>query len=246
VPTVIWYRAAVLMRLAFVALVLTGTTALAQECPIPDGANPKLARVDDAARLDYLRDALMHDSRNATVWRWGWVTGFALATAAELGLSQAVEPNGRVDFYVGAGATALAMVPLLALPLKVEYDGPAFALKPVEAGNTCALIKEGEQLAVMDSVNEAAGTGWLMQVINVIYNAVTASILGFGYHHWTSAIATGVGGLVAGEAMILTQPTHLSEAWRTYQTGQLKPEIPGVTLRFGFMPGGGIALNGTF
>lgn len=231
---------------ALLALLLVSTAATAQECPLPADANPKLAEVDAASRLTFIRDSLNHDAKNANLWRWSWVTIYAVGAVGQLSLSPLWPEESRVDLYVGAAASAIAMLPLLVLPLSVGADGPAFDAKVAEAkpADTCALIALGEGLMVRDAANEAAGVSWVMQVVNVAYNLATASILAFGFKRYLPAVISGVGGLIIGEAMIFTQPTHLNESVKQYKWGTFKENKP--TLHFGPAAGNYFALSGTF
>ena len=232
---------------ALLALFLVSSAAMAQECPLPADANPKLGEISASARLSFLRESLNHDAQNANFWRWSWVTIYAVGTAGQLALSPLWSPESLPDLYVGAGASALAMLPLLVFPLHIGADGPAFDARVAAAApaDTCRLIADGEILMAQDAANEAAGVGWIMQVVNVTYNLVVASILGFGFKRYVPAVITGVGGLIIGEAMIFTQPTHLNDALKQYKWGSFaQPSKP--TLHFGPAAGSYLALSGTF
>jgi hypothetical protein len=231
---------------ALLALLLTSSAAFAQECPLPADANPKLGEIDAASRLTFIRESMNHDATNAELWRWSWVSIYALGAVGQLALSPLFPEKSRVDMYVGAGESAIAMLPQLVLPLTVGSHGPKFDAKAAAAkpGDLCSLIAEGEGLMVSDAANEAAGAGWLMQVVNVVYNFAFSAIIGFGFKHPMPAIISGVGGLIIGEAMIFTQPTHLNEAWKQYKWGTFKQEKP--TVRFGPAPGSLVAVSGTF
>jgi hypothetical protein len=190
-------------------------------CPLPVDAGAALADVPDAARLGFLRDALVRDGENAKLWTALWGGGYLLLTGAQVAAATDVPPDQSPDWWIGAGGSALGVAAMLALPLAVQAHGPLFdawagALSP--GHDPCALIARGERWLELDAGDEAFGTSWLVQVGNVVVNAAIALAIGFGYGHWTSAGISGGVGVLIGEAMILTQPTALVDAWERYRT----------------------------
>jgi hypothetical protein len=231
---------------ALAAVLLAGSVATAQECPIPAEANPRLQGTPSELRLQYLHDALLHDGLNAVRWRWYWTGSLVISASALLGTSQLLHESQRVDFYVAGAALAFEILPLQILPLKVGLDGPAFDAKvrAAAASETCALIQMGEKLLLRDAADEAVNEGWIAQVSNVAYNLIVAAILGFGFHQWVPAAVSGIGGLIINEANIFTQPARLPELWKLYQAGQLTtPAPPPVSVRP--LPAG-VGVSGTF
>jgi hypothetical protein len=231
------------------ALLLTSFLARAEECPLPEGASSRLSEVPATVRLKYLRDSLNHDARNALIWKWGWTAAYVIGAVGQAGiaLSPAL-PEQHNSLYVGAVESAIAFLPLLAFPLEVGWDGPTFdaQVAAATAAETCTLVRQGEMLTARDAANELSGVGWLMQVVNVAYNFAFAAIIGWGFHYpWTLALANGVAGLAIGEGMILSQPTHLNDAWKAYQAGNIAPD-PKPTVSFGPAAGSVLAMHGTF
>ena len=244
---------------AAAALFLSGAVAMADPCAVPTGADPKLADVDSALRLEYLRAALVQDGQDARTWKWQWVSAYGVLAAGQL-LSApfASTLDQRPGLYVGGAAALVGAVPLLAMPLHVGKDGPVFdsKVKAATPADACALIKEGEELMLHDAHNEAIGGSWIMHVVNVVYNGAVAVILGLGFHNWTSGIISGGVGALVGEAMVFSQPTHLNDAWHTYKSGVIssdtpapdaKPEAaPAPKASLGPAPGSYMTLSGTF
>jgi hypothetical protein len=232
---------------ALAALLLSGTVAVAQECPVPQGADPKLAAVGAAARLAYLRSTLDQEEKSASTWRWSWVSAYSVLAVGQLAFAGAVSTRDQQPgLYVGGVASAIAMVPLLVLPLEVVRDAPEFDAKISGWGpeHTCELITEGEKTLMQDAHNEARGASWVMHIVNILYNTVVTVIIGAGYHNWTNGVISGGVGALIGEAMILSQPTALTGAWQRYQSGAITPDTPKLT--FGPAPGSFMALSGTF
>jgi hypothetical protein len=248
---------------ALAALLLSGSAAMAQECPLPDGANSKLVGVDAATRLAYLRATLNQEGQEARNWKWRWVGGYSVIAVGQLAFGSFVSTTDqRPGLYIGGVASAIAMVPLLVLPLEVGVEAPLFdakAKKLASAGttdlaSTCELIKEGEALMVRAAANEARGAGWITHVINIIYNGIVAVIIGApkwptgtstpATHNWSSAAISGGVGVLLGEGMALSQPNNLGDAWKTYKSGDVGSNAPKVS--FGPAPGSYVALSGKF
>jgi hypothetical protein len=230
------------------ALLATSLPARADDCPLPEGAAPRLAELPGNVRLAYLRESLNHDARNALIWKWGWTAAYAVGAVGQVALSPVFPSGDRNALYVGGIESAIAFLPLLAFPLQVGWDGPTFDAQVASAtpAETCTLVRQGEMLAARDAANELSGVGWLMQIVNVAYNFVFAAIVGWGFHYpWTLALVNGVAGLAIGEGMILSQPTHLNDAWKAYQAGNIAPDTK-PTVSFGPAPGSVLALHGTF
>jgi len=229
------------------ALLLSGSLAVAEECPLPEGANSKLAAIDSAQRLEYLRMALNTDAQAAQTWKWRWVGGYGVIAVGQLLTAPfTTTVDQRPGLYVGGIASVIGTLPLLLMPLHVGHDGPMFDAKVKAAGGaTCSLIKEGEALLIHDAENEVHSANWVQHVISIVYNGIVAVIIGAGYHNWLSGGLSGGVGALLGETKILSQPVELDNAWHTYQSGVLQPD-GAPKLRFGAAAGNYMALSGTF
>ena len=220
-----------LLLLALLAAPPAGATG----CPEPTGASPSLRRVEAEARLSFIQERLRHDAARAHVWTGAWTGGYALMSVGQLAVTPFLSPADRVDFYVGAASTVGAAAAVLAVPLDVMTDSPALDARiGSKAGpDTCAVLAEAERLLAKDAANEADSAGWMMQAANLSYNLAIGLVLGLVFKHWESgAINAGAGWLI-GEAMILTQPTHLVDDLRRYREGQLEPERTPVSFQIG-------------
>jgi hypothetical protein len=190
-------------------------------CPLPADAAAELADVPDTARLAFLRDALRSEVWNMKLWTGLWGGGYLLLTAGQVALANAMPADERPDWWIGASGPMVGLLSVLALPNGVMEHGlvleeQARDLRP--GGDPCGLVARGERWLELDAGDEAFGTSWVVHVGNVVVNAAVALAIGFGYGHWLSAgINAGVG-LAVGEAMILTQPTALVDAWERYHT----------------------------
>ncbi|MBI5488355.1 MAG: hypothetical protein HY905_13560 [Deltaproteobacteria bacterium] len=195
--------------------------AAADGCPLPDGADPGLADVPDAARLEFLRTALADEAGPVRTWTGLWGAGYLMLATTQVAAAPALPAANRPGLWLGAGGAGLGLAVLTILPLGVQEHGPildAYARALGPEASPCALIARGERWLELDAGDEEFGTSWLVHVGSVVVNAALALTIGFAFHDWLSAgIAAGVG-LAVGETMVLTQPTALIDAWERYRT----------------------------
>ena len=133
----------------------------------------------------------------------------------------------RVDWYVGAGTTAIGVVPLLIAPLDVVEDAHvlhAGILAAPPGDDVCRRLADAETRLARDARNQEDGQRWWLHVANVALNTGVGLFLGLGYHHWGAGILNMVTGVIIGELIIYTQPTETIEDLRRYQQGALGTE----------------------
>ena len=227
---------------AFVAVLAASTTSparAAERCPAGAGGGPTLAAIDPELRLHFIDERLARTARRAQLWTWGWGVGIGVATVGNLVPLLFVDPENRIDWYVGAGTTIVGVVPLLIAPLDVIGDARALgaqlaARRPTD--DVCALLADAEARLVRDAQNQSDGQRWWLHVGNVLLNTGVGLFLALGYHHWTAGAFNAIFGTAVGEAIILTQPTSTIDDLRTYQSGAFGPAVKSIAAVY----------NGTF
>jgi hypothetical protein len=198
-------------------------------------------------RLAWIDDHLFPVARRARIWAWGWGGGIGAAGVANLAVVPFVQPQDRVDWYVGAASAAVGVIPIWLHPLAVVRDArelhernahlPAPAGPSGDGGGICARLADAEIRLVRDAEDQAAQQRWWVHAGNLVFNTGVLLFLGLGYQHWLSGIINGAAGLVVGEALILTQPTQTIDDLATYrQAGLFGP--PGATAAAGAVPFG--------
>ncbi|HEY0713512.1 MAG TPA: hypothetical protein VGF45_12615 [Polyangia bacterium] len=200
----------------------------AEACPAGLGASA-LAGRDSEERLRFIQSSLERAAGPARRWSWGWALGYSAVATAQLGLAPFIEDDGRqADFYVGGARTALAVVPFVALPLKVMRAERALTerLSSQSAEDRCALVAEAEQWLAASARAEERGRSWVKHTAVVTLNVVAGLVLGLGFDRWPQAAFTASTGIAVGEIMILTQPTQSVEALRRYREGHLTSQSP--------------------
>jgi hypothetical protein len=215
-----WGRAIALGALLVAAL---GSRAQATvRCPVGAGGSPVLAGIDPELRLRFIDQRLTRTAHRAQIWTWGWGIGIGVATVGNVVPLLFVEPEDRIDWYVGAGTTIVGVVPLLIAPLAVIGDQRELRLRldaRTSSDDVCALLADAEARLVRDAQNQSDGQRWWLHVGNVLLNTGVGLFLALGYHHWLAGAFNAVVGTAIGEAIILTQPTSSIGDLETYRAG---------------------------
>jgi hypothetical protein len=214
------------------ALLIASMSSVARgaaRCPAGAGGGATLAAIDPELRLRFIDERLAQTAHHARVWTWGWGIGIGVATIGNLIPLAFVDPENRIDWYVGAGTTIVGVVPLLIAPLDVIEDSRSLQARlaaRTAADDVCALLADAEIKLVRDAKNQADGQRWWLHVGNVVLNTGVGLFLGIGYHHWTAGAYNAVVGTAIGEAIILSQPTASIDDLRRYQAGALGASRP--------------------
>ena len=205
-------------------------------CPAGAGGGSTLAEIDPELRLRFIDERLGRTAHRAQVWTWGWGIGIGVATVGNLVPLAFVQPEDRIDWYVGAATTVIGVVPLLIAPLDVVEDSRALRARLAArspSDDVCVLLADAEARLVRDAKNQADGQRWWLHVGNVVLNTGVGLFLALGYHHWAAGVFNAVFGSAIGEAIILTQPTSTIDDLRAYRAGALAPPGKDVALVYG-------------
>jgi hypothetical protein len=238
-------------------------------CPVPEGADSSLARVDAGARLDFLHETLDEQAHYAHNWRWWWfaIGDVTLASSVAftfVGAATNDQPNlwDRPDFVDGIIVSAFSIVtPLSALVLAPRAEGDAadvdrlFAQTGNGRAGECEVLARTEEIFSKTAEEEAFNTSWLLWAASIVGNAAMFGIMaveaattsdpGAQEAHWRNAIINTASGLVLTAAQILTSPTGAVSGWRRYMKGnvQRKSGVAFSVAPFGFAPGLALSLR---
>lgn len=197
-------------------------------CPAPGGAEARVADIDGRARLRWIDGRLSREAPRMKLWNWGWAAGIAAGGVGTLIAVPFVSRDSRIDYYTGAGAAAIGVVPFILAPPKVIDDaralhGTLIGAPPQTDDQVCKLLAEAEVMLVRDARNEHATSAWWAHVGNVVFNAGLTLFEGLGFHRWTGGLINGISGLAVGEAVIFTQPTRTVDDLAAYNRGDIQP-----------------------
>jgi hypothetical protein len=215
------------MRALVLTLVLASSARSgAVECAVPAAAAPSLAHIDAGERLRFLQGALRHGARRARIWSWAWGSGYATLATLNLALLPVYPDSKRVDLYVGAAASAVGVLAVAAVPLKVMRDQRWFDARVRGGGDVCALVADGERLLARDAASEAFGKSVLIHVGSFAFNVGLGLLLSVGFGHQQAGVIDSLAGMTLGEIMILTQPADSVKALARYRRAELTPTPP--------------------
>jgi hypothetical protein len=216
--------------LAALAVVGGGRHAWAEaRCPaVPAGVQPQVALVDGRTRLEWIDRHLSQAAPGSRTWNWGWAIGIGAAGVGTLIAVPFVSPESRVDYYTGAGAAALGVLPFILAPPQVIGDAHDLRAKmisnpPVTDQEVCDLLADAENKLVGSARNAQLMTGWYAHMGNLAFNTGIVLFEGLLFHRWTGGLINGVAGFAIGEAVIFTQPTKIIRDREAYDRGDFGP-----------------------
>jgi hypothetical protein len=234
-----------------VMALLAPSTASAEGCPAPAGADPRLATMDPMARLSFLHETLDRQALYAQIWTWSWTAaGVGLAWGNYILADRATTNDDRIDYIIAGSFSLLIPVSAHYTHLQVIRDAPVLdSLMAGTAGGTagtCVVLARAEELIARDAADEAFHAGWLTHVLSIAGNGLLFGIVGalHGLDHWGNAWLDLIGGIPISELQILTQPTGAASAWKHYRAGSF--EAPKASAWSLVPRGAGVALQATF
>lgn len=154
-----------------------------------------------------LESRLATEQRRYVAWRRNWMIAYGGLALGNLALVPLMPRGDRIDYYTGAGTSAIGAVTLALQPVQPSADVACSAETLVRVG--CV-----EQRYDDVSAFQRRSRSWFVHAINFGFNAGVSAFLGFGFGHWRSAAANLVGGTAIGELQIATQPHGALEPLR--------------------------------
>ena len=209
-PALWRFRAVVPGALTVAMLAAAATARAAAGCPLPEAADPALANVAPARRLEFIDARLTSAERKARIWTYGWGGGIAAAGVGTLVAVPFVAPENRVDWYTGAVSAGVGVAALVIVPPVVLDVAPALRSRIASAPHgvdVCPLLRGAEADLARVARDEERQGRWYVHLGNVLFNVGLGLFLGLGFHHWEAGAINAAVGIAVGEALILTRPT---------------------------------------
>ncbi|HXJ20478.1 MAG TPA: hypothetical protein VMT03_09605 [Polyangia bacterium] len=221
------------MGLALFLAVASGASArqarAEARCPaVPAGVQPQVALIDGRTRLEWIDRRLSSAAPGSSTWNWGWAIGIGAAGVGTLIAAPFVSPDSRVDYYTGAGAAALGVLPFILAPPQVigaahDLHAKLLGKPPVTDDEVCDLLADAENKLVSSARNTQLMTGWYAHLGNLAFNTGIVLFEGLLFHRWKGGLINGVAGFAVGEAVIFTQPRQIIRDREAYDRGDLGP-----------------------
>lgn len=197
-----------------------GLGALIAVGGLPGAAGAQSCR-DGGERLAFVGQRLRDDARDARLWAWGWGLGYAALTVGQAALGASRSDRGqRAELYVGAGKSALGLIPVLLVPVPARRDAAELDARIAAAPDAdarCTLIADGEAALRRSADDEAFARSWLAHAATVAVNGGGLLIVGLGYGRWATGTAGALIGTLVGEIQIFTRPTGALRGERAYE-----------------------------
>jgi hypothetical protein len=215
--------------LAAVLMMWSSTSALAADCPAPEGAGRgAISTQSPELRLAFLSKVIGEEATATRTWKLLWGAGYGLITMGQLALLSVTLASDSPDWVVGAAASSVGFATIVVGGLEVTEEGHRFVERARAATpeQTCALLIDGERMLREGAAAESFSTGFVAHAANVLFNVGMGLVLGLGYGHWrTAGINFGVGTVIGG-ATAFTRPTGLVKGWAQYQRGaEAEPKV---------------------
>jgi hypothetical protein len=196
--------------------------ARAGTCPLPEGAAPELALVDDGARLRFVSEAMRDEARRSRRWAWGWGLGLSAVTATQGAFLLLDGPGTRVDQINGMFTSTVGWGQVVLMPPKILADQRRLAEREADTtADPCQLLAFAEALLARDAAHQGRQTGLLAHLGGVTFNVSVALVLGFGFDLWRSAAVQATVGTAVGAIKTFSQPQGSMTALRDYRAGRL-------------------------
>jgi hypothetical protein len=197
-------------------------------CPVQEGTEPHVAALDGRARLEWIDRRLLREAPRMSFWNWGWAIGIGAAGVGTLIAVPFVSPESRVDYYTGAGAAAIGVLPFVLSPPTVigashELHARLTSTPPATDDEVCALLADAEVKLVQSARNARMTTAWYAHLGNLAFNTGIVLFEGLLFDRWKGGLINGIAGLAIGETVIFTQPTRVIDDLAAYNRGDLGP-----------------------
>jgi hypothetical protein len=143
-----------------------------------------------------------------------WFVINGVSAAAPIALVPLVRPDLRRDLIAGAVVSGASAGVTFFWPLKVETYGAWLAGRAPTS--TCRDALDVERLARAAAIDEDQRIQWPWHAANAAVSGALGALMAFGFDHKTTGLVTGISSFLAGEAQLLSQPTHLRDEWSAY------------------------------
>ena len=247
------------------ALFIVASLALLLAILVPAFGQATGAPSDDEvkARLGFIQAALDAGRGRARTWYYGWLGGYAAATAVQGGLaignakdikpvSDAVSDDVNsdrkfaADMLVGGATTALGIVGLLIDPFTpLSAPGALRSLPEGTPEERLAKLRKAEDLLRQCARREKDGRGLTTHLLNLGVNGAAGIVTAAAFKRpWTDGLLNfGIGEAVS-LLNIFTQPCRAVRDLKTYESsypgGTLEAlsSRPETLFTVGYYPGG--------
>lgn len=200
--------------------------------------------LEPGARADWIEHALHAGAREARTWAVSWGTTFGIAALAQGVGAVLVSDRGlKIDLSVGASAALVGTATRLIIVTPAVRQ--LRRLRRLRTRDACARAHAAERALVDGARAEGRMRSVGMHLLALGFSAGVGVVLGVGFRRPLSANRQVMLGGVAGQVMMVTMPSPLTQAAAVYRGAaragaglQARPLV--------LRGGGGATLGGRF
>jgi hypothetical protein len=213
-----------------------------------DTSHQQLSEDELDTRLLYLTNKLEKSRRHNYLWQHGWegIYGISSLTQASLAIS-ADNSDDEVRYGVGAFKSAFALGAMLMNPIPTNGDLEKSSNFKYESASKLTKqqkiqkLKQTEALFKQHLVRAESIHTWSRHGSAILFNLATAGLVS-AFGNDKDAIASAIGGILASEINIWTQPSQVRQDWKNYQnlktnntwSWYLQPTFNGLAISINF------------
>ena len=207
-----------------------------------------IKELDD--RFLYIKSRLENERNHNYLWQYGWEGFYASSSLVQLSLAATADnSDDEIRFGVGAFKSALAFSAMLRNPLPTidganSLSSPSHNhsnIQPHTRAQKIERLKRAEALFKRGSERAKSIHTWSRHGTAILFNLATAGIVS-AFGNDKDAIASAIGGILASEINIWTQPSQGIQDWQDYQSfksndslsWKLLPTLNGLALSLNF------------
>lgn len=223
------------------ATLLAAALWVAAPCPTTVGAPAGETRASTEERQAFLDARIDLAARRSGAWALTWGLTYVTSAALQFGLSPLASRGTRIDLYVGGTSATIGALTRAVLIPRVIKERRRLRRRP-RSEDQCARLQATELAVARSAKAEAFGRSLPLHLAIIGYNTAIGFILGVGLKRPLPGNRQAVIGMVAGEALLLTQPTVMTRTLTEYRAGAPKLTASPLVLA----GGGGFSLSGRF
>ena len=201
-------------------------------------------------RFLYIKNRLDNQSNHSYLWQHVWEGYYGISSLVQLSLATTADnSDDEIRFGVGAFKSAVAFSAMLMDPLPA-IDGADSLYSPTHGDSNVQAqtrahkierLKRAETLFKRHSERAKNIHTWTRHGTAILFNLATAGIVS-AFGNDKDAIASAIGGILASEINIWTQPSQGTQDWQDYQSlknnnswsWHLQPTLNGLAVRVNF------------
>ena len=201
-------------------------------------------------RFLYIKNRLDSERNHSYLWQRGWEGYYGISSLVQLGLAtNADSSDDEIRFGVGAFKSAVAFSAMLVNPLPAINGADSLSSTTHDDSNIQAhtrahkieRLKKAEDLFKRHSQRAKSFHTWTRHGTAILFNLATAGIVS-AFGNDKDAIASAIGGILASEINIWTQPYQGIKDEQDYQSlksnnsfsWNLQPTLNGLAVSVNF------------